>query len=500
MRHRTQLAATLKAVEGIIPPFSSALHKGHHGRIGVVGGCFEYTGAPFYAAMSALKAGVDLSHVFCTEDAAVPIKAYSPELIVHPVLRTSRAGTDAPSRAGGRASPSPTCPTCGRPAPAAGTVTGAAPTTNRMATSARDAARCAVDRGGAAGAASGAAAGTGAGAGAPASAGWVGGDILTVTSADVEAAMRAVRPWLSRLDSLVVGPGLGRDANVLACARAILLEAKAMHLPIVVDADALWLVAQDVSVVMGNTNAVLTPNAVELARLWQATAALGGSPRARGSGGAQPTPLTAKAGASPHDEHTVSGSSPDAAILARRLGNVTVLCKGAADTVTDGTGTATTVDVAGSPRRCGGQGDVVAGVVGTFLAWAHSASRRQAAVGSVRPVCTAPESSEHATPTGGAGGGAGEGCSSASADSGVEGCDTTADDRSADALPTSSSSSNCVLAAVGGSAVVRHAAAIAFSRGGRSTTTPDIMAALGVAFEAVFPDSRHADVAVSASL
>jgi ATP-dependent NAD(P)H-hydrate dehydratase len=30
--------------------------------------------------------GADLSHIFCTEDAAIPIKAFSPELIVHPVL------------------------------------------------------------------------------------------------------------------------------------------------------------------------------------------------------------------------------------------------------------------------------------------------------------------------------------------------------------------------------------------------------------------------------
>ena len=30
--------------------------------------------------------GADLSHVFCTKDAAPVIKSYSPELIVHPIL------------------------------------------------------------------------------------------------------------------------------------------------------------------------------------------------------------------------------------------------------------------------------------------------------------------------------------------------------------------------------------------------------------------------------
>ncbi|XP_045802690.1 ATP-dependent (S)-NAD(P)H-hydrate dehydratase-like [Trifolium pratense] len=52
------------------------------GKIAVIGGCREYTGAPYFAAISALKIGADLSHVFCTKDAAPVIKSYSPELIV----------------------------------------------------------------------------------------------------------------------------------------------------------------------------------------------------------------------------------------------------------------------------------------------------------------------------------------------------------------------------------------------------------------------------------
>jgi len=30
--------------------------------------------------------GADLGHIFCPEDAAIAIKSYSPELIVHPLL------------------------------------------------------------------------------------------------------------------------------------------------------------------------------------------------------------------------------------------------------------------------------------------------------------------------------------------------------------------------------------------------------------------------------
>lgn len=70
----------------IIPKLSNGKYKGQYGRIGVIGGSLEYTGAPYFAAISAIKVGADLSHVFCHADAATVIKSYSPDLIVHPVL------------------------------------------------------------------------------------------------------------------------------------------------------------------------------------------------------------------------------------------------------------------------------------------------------------------------------------------------------------------------------------------------------------------------------
>ncbi len=71
-----------KAIGGIIPPLSYALNKGAQGRVAVIGGSPDYTGAPYYAAMAALKVGADLATVYCAEEAAVPIKCYSPELMV----------------------------------------------------------------------------------------------------------------------------------------------------------------------------------------------------------------------------------------------------------------------------------------------------------------------------------------------------------------------------------------------------------------------------------
>ncbi|KAG8465662.1 hypothetical protein KFE25_002969 [Diacronema lutheri] len=76
-----------RALHALVPPLSGSRYKGQSGRVGVVGGSFEYTGAPFYAAISALKVGADLSHIFCDVAAGTAIKSYSPEIIVHPVLR-----------------------------------------------------------------------------------------------------------------------------------------------------------------------------------------------------------------------------------------------------------------------------------------------------------------------------------------------------------------------------------------------------------------------------
>jgi NAD(P)H-hydrate repair Nnr-like enzyme with NAD(P)H-hydrate dehydratase domain len=46
----------------------------------------RYTGAPYFASYSSLKVGADLAYVFTTQDASIPIKSYSPELIVLPIL------------------------------------------------------------------------------------------------------------------------------------------------------------------------------------------------------------------------------------------------------------------------------------------------------------------------------------------------------------------------------------------------------------------------------
>jgi len=76
----------MEFVKRIIPRLNASNYKGQAGKVLIVGGSVEYTGAPYYAAISSLKTGADLVHILCTYDAATAIKSYSPEAIVHPFL------------------------------------------------------------------------------------------------------------------------------------------------------------------------------------------------------------------------------------------------------------------------------------------------------------------------------------------------------------------------------------------------------------------------------
>lgn len=68
----------IRRVSSILPKLYNKGYKGDNGRIGVVGGSYEFTGAPFYSAISALKSGADLAHIFCSKSSSISIKSYSP--------------------------------------------------------------------------------------------------------------------------------------------------------------------------------------------------------------------------------------------------------------------------------------------------------------------------------------------------------------------------------------------------------------------------------------
>lgn len=246
-------------VRRITPPLDRARHKGQAGKIAVIGGCREYTGAPYFAAITALKVGADLSHVFCTKDAATVIKSYSPELIVHPILEESYSVSD---------------------------------------------------------------------------------DERASVSSKILAE---VAKWMERFDCIVVGPGLGRDSFLLDCVTNIIRHARQANIPTVVDGDGLFLVTNNLSLVEGNSLAILTPNVYEYKRLVQKV-------------------LNCDV-----DDET---ASVQLNALCNKIGDVTIMRKGKADLITDGK-TVTQVSTYGSPRRCGGQGDILSGSVAVFASWAR---------------------------------------------------------------------------------------------------------------------------------
>ncbi|KAJ6024894.1 YjeF C-terminal domain carbohydrate kinase-related protein [Penicillium herquei] len=92
-------------VRKIVPPMLESFHKGQLGRVAVIGGCVDYTGAPYFSAIASAKLGCDMSHVLCERSAAPVIKGYSPNLMVHPVLPSTDSvkdpkSIDAPALAG----------------------------------------------------------------------------------------------------------------------------------------------------------------------------------------------------------------------------------------------------------------------------------------------------------------------------------------------------------------------------------------------------------------
>ncbi|EPE06360.1 hypothetical protein F503_02488 [Ophiostoma piceae UAMH 11346] len=84
----------LARVRQMVPPMLSKFHKGQLGRICVIGGSEDYTGAPYFSAMASARLGCDMSHVICTPAAAAVIKTYSPNLMVHPLMRQAKGGED----------------------------------------------------------------------------------------------------------------------------------------------------------------------------------------------------------------------------------------------------------------------------------------------------------------------------------------------------------------------------------------------------------------------
>ncbi|CUS10495.1 unnamed protein product [Tuber aestivum] len=247
----------LQRAKMFIPPLLDKMHKGQQGRVAVIGGCEDYTGAPYFSANASALLGADMSHVICEPQAAQVIKTYSPNIMVHPYMRQSHH-------------------------------------TQEGMQSAEEISQKTID-------------------------------------------------LLERLHAIVIGPGLGRDALMQDTAAKIIEAAKARNMPMVVDADGLFLVQNRPSIIKGYTKAILTPNRAEFARL---CAAMKVDPQ-----GCDEAEVCAK--------------------LARAFGGVTIIQKGPKDHISNGKQTFV-CDLEGGLKRSGGQGDTLTGSLVTFLAWTRA--------------------------------------------------------------------------------------------------------------------------------
>jgi ATP-dependent NAD(P)H-hydrate dehydratase len=134
-----------------------------------------------------------------------------------------------------------------------------------------------------------------------------------------------------RIHCCVIGPGLGRHPNVLVAVALIVIEARKLGIYLVLDADALSVLSQPGyrNLLKGYDKAILTPNVVEYQRLMDGN-----------SGG----------------ENNLFDS-------------VTIVQKGSIDTIWLDGQVRYQCGEPGGMKRCGGIGDVLAGTVGTLVAW-----------------------------------------------------------------------------------------------------------------------------------
>jgi len=143
-------------------------HKGENGVVLTIGGG-PYAGAPFLAAMAALRTGADLSFVFTPEKVRKVVASFSPDIIVMPLE----------------------------------------------------------------------------------------GDFLD------ESHVPVIKDFLSRVDAVVIGPGLGNSEGAKKAAETIIDECIALNKSMVVDADAIQVFGERKC----NGNVVITPHAGEFKEL-----------------------------------------------------------------------------------------------------------------------------------------------------------------------------------------------------------------------------------------
>ncbi|KFD52444.1 hypothetical protein M514_06641 [Trichuris suis] len=236
----------MRMVRDCVPPMSFKKQKGSYGKICIIGGSFEYTGPPYFSAISAMKTGADWAPIVCHPTAAPVIKSYSPELTVYPSLE----------------------------------------------------------------------------------------DGFFQTTIDT---------LLNQIDVAILATGLGRDPSIGSLTITFFEKARERQLPVVIDADGLHLLSENLALLQGYTRLILTPNETEFGELYEKV-------------------IGKSVDQSDVEEATMH--------LAQKLNYVTIVRKGAQDVISDGH-SVIQCDLLNSPRHCGNQGDLLTGAMATFLHWTY---------------------------------------------------------------------------------------------------------------------------------
>ena len=270
---------------GLIPDLCLTKYKGQAGRIAILGGSDVYTGAPYYAASASLRLGGDLATVFTAKQAEIPIKSYSPELMVQSIYDINDDNSNDE---------------------------------------------------------------------------WLG------------KAIDIINEMLPRLHSLVIGPGLGRNSYVKALIPHVIEAALKHELPLILDADALYFIQQELSLVKGCKTCILTPNIAEFKRLIDAAKNININNNNNSNSNNDKN----------QDDslNSISLDLLDSEKIEEQLyglhialEGVPILLKGRYDMIVYDN-EVVVIEVEGSPRRCGGQGDLLAGALGLTVKWALMSS------------------------------------------------------------------------------------------------------------------------------
>ncbi|MBN2155417.1 MAG: NAD(P)H-hydrate dehydratase [Candidatus Lokiarchaeota archaeon] len=79
-----------------MPKRTEFIHKGQFGRVLIIGGSNQYSGAPALSAMAALQMGMDLVYVYAPKSVSDVIRSYSPNLIVKSGFENNICKQDIP--------------------------------------------------------------------------------------------------------------------------------------------------------------------------------------------------------------------------------------------------------------------------------------------------------------------------------------------------------------------------------------------------------------------